>query len=178
MNSKNIGPLILTSATIVSAGRLIWWDNVEIHFGIYEDEYEPLITGAVMLVVSLLALVFSFKNRRCLIALIPVVYFSLYISRILHGSKFFEFKECDFSICDKLSLYEDGTFYYRSASQIETITKSGKFKIVNGKVILTPTLWHLRLSKVRDLQKINKVNCIQFETVGFHIPNRTKLCKK
>ncbi len=178
MNPKNKRPLYLTSATSVCAGLLIWWNNREIHSAIYEDEYQPLIIGCVMIIVSLLALFFSFKSRRNLIALIPVVLFGLLISRILHGSKFFEFKGCDFSICDELSLYEDGTFYYRRASQIETIKKSGKFEIVNDKVILTPTFWHLELSKVKDLQKINNVKCIQFIPVGFHIPYGNKLCKK
>ncbi len=163
-------------------GYLVWWDNQGIYSGIFGEikvtDVLAIIVGSLLILISLAAIVFSFRERKYLWTLLPGIVFAIYYSRIIHGEKVFSFRACDMSICDKLELYSDGTFYFRSSAQLETWTKVGRFELKNDTVVLYPTGWRMSFSRLKELENIENRNCVHIKPIGFKVPYGDKLCRE
>ncbi len=80
----------------------------------------------------------SVKNRKYLWPAAPILVLIIYVTRIWHGPKVAQYHDCDLSICSDLSVYADGSFYFKKCDQNETITKSGIVEIKNDTCFLRP----------------------------------------
>lgn len=135
-----------------------------------------MIVGGLLVLLSVVSIIFSFKNKKFLWAFFPAILYGIFFSRILHGEKVFSFRACDMSICDNLELYADGTFYFRSSGQLETWTKVGRFELKNDTVVLYPTGWRMSFSRLKISKKELAGACLYVKPIGFGVPYGERLC--
>lgn len=143
VNPKYKTPLLLSILPVASTIYLIWWDKLGIYSGVYELEretdYLAIVAGGILAVSCIVSLLLSFFNRIHLWMLLPALVFGVYMLRLVHGPRLLNWRDCDMSICDRMELYRDGTYYYRRSSQINTLTRSGKYLIQNDTLYLDPS---------------------------------------
>lgn len=173
-------PLILLIASTICFSYLLWWHNLGVYSGIYgldkPTDIAAIIVGGLLVLLSVVSIFFTFKNKKFLWALVPAILCGIFFSRILHGEKVFSFRACDMSICDKLELYSDGTFYFRSSSQLETWTKVGRFELKNDTVVLYPTGWRMSFSRLKISKDGSAGACLYVKPIGFRVPYGERLC--
>lgn len=180
---KNISPkyrlpLLLSTLPIASTIYLIWWDKLGIYSGVYELErktdYLALFAGGILVVSGITSLLFSIFNRNHLWALLPALIFGVYMLRLFHGPRLLNWRECDMSICDRMELYQDGTYYYRSTSQIKTITRSGKYLVQSDTLYLDPD--KAERSKIKnDISILKKKGTLILQSVGIRRIYRNRI---
>lgn len=142
--------LILCSGiAIVLSTYLIWWDNLNVYSGIYGlDRIQDYLAVMSFVLLGMLGIWSTIKSLNCRLyfwSIIPLVVIAIYFTRIYHGPKVSELYHCDLSICDEIAFYGDGSFYFQSSSQIETITTKGYVQISGDTILLIPG-FHMSLN--------------------------------
>ena len=172
--------LVIVLASWMCFGYLVWWNYQGTYSGIFGEikvtDVLAIVVGSLLILLSLAAIVFSFRERKYLWTLLPGIVFAIYYSRIIHGEKVFSFRACDMSICDKLELYSDGTFYFRSSAQLETWTKVGRFELTRDTVVLYPTGWRMSFSRLKISKDESAGACSYVKPIGFRVPYGERLC--
>ncbi len=174
---------IALAISIVSLASLIYlvkWDRQGSYPGYYEIDF---MFGAIpnlailALFISFLIAIWLVRNSRIYIPTVVIPLLTLaYFSRLNHGVKIASFETCDMSICDKLAIYPDGSYYFRSSSQNETLTHWGEYWLKNDTLILSKSSANSKL-RTQDLDFIKSQNCIFIKTEGFHTQLSIKQCK-
>lgn len=175
-----ISSFLLTVLSLTCMVYLIWWDHLGVYTG-YHNRYDLLtdrLAAAAFVgsfLVGLTAIILSFKHRSYLLALLPVLVLTGYFLRITHGLKLASLKGCDMSICCNLDLYADGTYFFRSSSQLENITHSGGFYLSGDTLLLSPAT-SINRPSAKEKSRIKENKCLFLRPVGFRIQYLEKTC--
>lgn len=131
----------LLGANLLPAIYLLWWDQrgqftPAAHTPIWKSDLIALISMILLVLLFITAFLFVIKmkfNWKWLLCYLP---FALYWTDLHHGKKEFSWRGCDMSICERLNLFSDGTFYYSHSGQTESYHVRGVYEIVGDSVIM------------------------------------------
>lgn len=159
---------------------LIWWD----HLGVYPGYVDIDFLFGLWPNLALLTLVVTFgvsiylanKRRYFLLVLLPPLLCVGYFTRIQHGIAITDFEGCDMSICDKLVLYPDGAYYFRTSSQNETKTHWGSYQLKEDALVCSTARVYPSLTESERI-KLKHNSCFVIRSEKFRMQIGKRVCK-
>ncbi|TNE79826.1 MAG: hypothetical protein EP332_09605 [Bacteroidetes bacterium] len=182
VNVKRLRVLAFFSflAGCVALIYLIWWDQLGVYPGYVDIDFLFGLWPNLALLILVVSIGVSFylakRSRYFLLILLPSLLCVGYFARIQHGLAIAQFEGCDMSICDKLVLYPDGAYYFKTSSQNETKTHWGSYQLKQDTLFFSMNKGQASLAK-SDRIKLKSISCFVIRSEKFRMQIGERVCK-